>query len=205
MKFSEYIGGVKAGENVLIEHTSLSAYPVLFYLIGKTYGWERLILVDIIDSSLPILRWAKHSGVDLPLGLARIKVGGTSEWGRVILELDPHRDPGIFLTRFAGFISGYYDEHSGEELVTVIMNSERLLPIQNNSSGFILTLTNFAASFIGNRGRRIFHFVNIDLADRRYVALLEEAFTRVVRLDERVPRVLKSPIPGDEGRRLKLK
>ncbi|WP_456366478.1 DUF257 family protein [Thermococcus sp.] len=205
MKFSEYIGGVKAGENVLIEHTSLSAYPVLFYLIGKTYGWGRLIMVDVIDSSLPILRWARHAGVELPSGLARIKAGGTSEWGRIILELDPHRDPGIFLTKFEGFIKGYYEEHSGEEMVTVIMNSERLVPIQNNRRGFILILTNFATSFIGNPGRRLFFFVNIDLADGRYVALLEEAFTRVIRIDDKVPRVLKSPNSGEEGKELKLK
>ena len=205
MKFSEYVLGVKAGENVLIEHTSLSAYPVLFYLIGRAYGWERLILVDVIDSSLPILRWARHAGVELPSGLVRIKAGGTSEWGRVILELDPHRDPGIFLTKFESFVKNYYEEHSREEMVTVIMNSERLVQIQNNRRGFILTLTNFATSFIGNPRRRSFHFVNVDLTDGRYVALLEEAFTRVIRIDDRTPKVLKSPNSGEEGKELKLK
>lgn len=82
MKFGEYLETLRPGESVLVEHTSISPYPVLFYEIGKNSGWDNILVIDIIDSALPVLRWLKFAGLDVPeKSIARIKAGGTSEWG----------------------------------------------------------------------------------------------------------------------------
>jgi hypothetical protein len=197
MRFSEYLKRIKDGENVLIEHTSLSPYPKLFYEIGNAYGWERLLLIDILDSSMPVIRWLRLAGFTVPTHVKRIKAGGVSEWGEVIFEIDPHKDPGIFLSRFSNWAVRYYSNNPGT--VSVVMNPERLIPLQNNNPRFIISLTNLGVAFIGNPKRRTFYFVNTDLADRRYVALLEEAFIRVVRIDDDGRTVIAKSPGEDEG------
>lgn len=197
MRFSEYLSRIVQGENVLIEHTSLSPYPRLFYAIGNSYGWERVLLIDILDSSMPVIRWLRLVGFTVPQHTKRIKAGGISEWGEVLFEVDPHKDPGIFLSRFSNWINGYYSKNSGT--VSVVMNPEKLIPLQTNNPRFIISLANLGVAFIGNPTRKTFYFVNTDLADRRYVALLEEAFIRVIRIgDDGKTVIVKSP-EDDEG------
>ena len=205
MKFTEYISRVNPGENVLIEQTSLSDYPLLSYLIGETYGWKRIILVDIIDSSLPLLRWMHLSNIHIPEDITRFKVGGISDWGNVVLEVNPHNDPGIFLSRFSRALrENYLESYSrGVEAITVVMNPERLIPIHNNRPSFIMTLAALPTVFLGDIKRRAFYFVNIDMTHKRYRALLEEAFTRILKIhDDGRITVLKSPSLNEEGTEL---
>jgi hypothetical protein len=202
MKLTDYLRTIKLGENVLVEHTSLSGYPEIFYLIGETHGWEKVLLVDIMDSSLTVLRWISISGRKIPENIVRLKAGGYSDWGKVLLTIDPHKDPGIFLSRFDRTVREYYSRHPNT--VTIALNPERLIPLQNNDPQFILALAIFSAGFTG-LPRRSFHFVNVDIADRRYVALLEEAFIMILRIegDEKV-LVVKSPVREEEGTELEL-
>ena len=203
MNFDEYLSNISPGESVLIEHTSLSTYALAFYAIGERYGWDRVLLVDVIDSSLPVIRWLRLSGLSVPADVMRIKAGGVSNWGRVLLEVDPHKDPGIFLSKFSRKIREVYAQN--EYTVTVIMNPERLIPLQNGNRSFMLTLANMASAFIGNPNRVTFYFVNRDMAEDRYRALLEEAFTRVLTFTgPEELRILKSPNMGEEGTVLKL-
>ncbi len=203
MRFEEYLGTIKPGESVLIEHTSLSKHPVIFHLIGTNYGWNNMLVIDIIDSLMPILRWLSISGTSVPDNIARIRAGGTSQWGRVILEVDPHKDPGIFLSRFTQKLREHYSKNP--ETVTVILNPERLIPLQNNNRRFILALSNLASAFVGNSKRITFYFVNREMVEGMYLALLEEAFTRVliVKNDGRV-LIAKSPHLEEEGMSLEI-
>ncbi|ASJ09840.1 hypothetical protein A3L12_00235 [Thermococcus sp. P6] len=192
MKFGEYLRGIEKGESVLIEHTSLSNHPLLFHTIGETYGWEKILVVDIIDSLLPVLGWLNAAGLQVPMSIARIKAGGISNWGRVVLELNPHKDPGIFLTIFTKKLKEYYSENPGT--VTVILNPERVIPIQGGDRRLILSLANLASAFLGNPNRKTFYFVNREIADRSYLALLEETFTRVLVVEnDGKTRIAKSP------------
>ena len=204
MKCEEYLAKISPGESVLIEHTSLSMHALAFYTIGEKYGWERILLIDIIDSSIPIIRWLRLSGMDVPQDVSRIKVGGVSNWGNVILEVDPHKDPAIFLSKFSRKIREVYSKN--EFTVTVITNPERLVPIQNGNRHFILTLSNMASVFIGNPNRTTFYFVSREMSEKRYLALLEEAFTRVLTFTGKDElRVMKSPEIEEEGTVLKLR
>jgi len=203
MRLSEYLRSVMPGETVLIEHTSLSDHPLIFYTIGSTYGWNRVLIVDIIDSVIPLLRWMRLSGLTVPDDVARIKAGGVSNWGRFILEVDPHKDPGIFLSKFTQKLKDYYSKNP--ETVTIILNPERLIPIQGNSRRFILLLANLSSVFVGNTKRRTFYFVNREMAEKTYLGLLEEAFTRVLLLgEEGKVLIAKSPIPEDENKEIEL-
>lgn len=200
MRFSEYLRLIKPGEIVLLEHTSLSPYHFMLHAIGETYGWESVLVVDVIDSIIPVVRWAMLSGREIPADVKRIKVGGVSDFGNVILEIDPHKDPGIFMTRFSRYLRELYSSSSGgRPLVTVIMNPERVIPMQNNDPRFILSLTGLAVTFLGNPIRRAFYFVNSDMAYPRYVFLLEELSTRVIRIDDSGKiSVVKSPVVEEE-------
>lgn len=202
MKFRDYLNNITGGESVLIEHASLSAYPLLFYGIGNFYGWERILLVDIEDSSLPVIRWLRLSGLDVPRNLRRIKTGGTSKWGNVILDVNPHEDPRVFLSKFNRKINQVYTQN--DFTVTMIMNPERLVPLQNGNRKFILTLSNLAATFLGNPRRITFYFVNREMSERTYLALLEEMFTRVLSMDSKGVRILKSPKIIEEGTLLEV-
>ncbi|KQH81919.1 DUF257 family protein [Thermococcus thioreducens] len=203
MKFKEYIKTIQPGESVLIEHTSLSKHPLLFYAIGETCGWNRVLIVDVIDSVLPILRWLRLSGLQVPKDTPRVKAGGVSKWGRLLLEVDPHKDPGIFLSKFTQKLKEYYLKNPGT--VTVILNPERMIPLQGNNRRFILSLANLASAFLGNSTRTTFYFVNYEMVERMYLALLEEAFTRVliVKNEGRV-LIAKSPHLEEEGMSLEI-
>ncbi|MCD6372847.1 MAG: DUF257 family protein [Thermococcus sp.] len=203
MNFEEYLSKVSPGELVLIEHTSLSTHPLAFHKIGEKYGWDRALLVDIIDSSLPVLRWLRLSGINTPQDVMRIKVGGVSNWGNVILEVDPHKDPGIFLSKFSRKIREVYSKN--DFTVTILMNPERLIPLQNGNRHFILNISGMASVFLGNPKRVAFYFVNREMADKMYLALLEEAFTRVLVFTEKTRlTVLKSPEMEEEGGEIEL-
>jgi hypothetical protein len=137
LKFSEYLRNITPGESILIEHTSTSAYPLLFYEIGRNKNWKNVLIVDLLDSALPILRWLKFAGLEVPTDkLDRIKAGGTSEWGNKIAEVDPHKDPGIFMSRFLNVLLSYYNTH--KNVTTVIVNPERLVPLHENRASFVL-------------------------------------------------------------------
>lgn len=203
MNFNDYLSKVSPGESVLIEHTSLSLHALAFYAIGEKYGWDRVLLVDVIDSSVPVVRWLRLSGLSVPENVTRIKAGGVSNWGRVILEVDPHKDPGIFLSKFSRKIREVYSKN--DFTVTVVMNPERLAPLQNENRNFILTLSNIASAFLGDTRRVTFYFINRDLANRMYLALLEEAFTRVLAFTEKTKlTVMKSPEIEEEGSEIGL-
>ncbi|QDA30492.1 hypothetical protein FH039_01115 [Thermococcus indicus] len=200
MNLKEYMREIKPGETVLIEHTSVSPYPVLLHAIGDVHGWERILVVDVIDSFLPVLRWLRLAGAEIPR-LKRVKAGGTSNWGEIIFEVNPHNDPAIFLSRFVRGIRDYYKRNPGT--ITVVMNPERLIPLQDNSPRFILNLADLASTFLGNTSRKTFYFVNRELSEERYLALLEEAFTRVVAVDnDGTVRVRKSPNLDEENAEL---
>ncbi|AHL22967.1 DUF257 family protein [Thermococcus nautili] len=203
MNFNDYLSKVSPGESVLIEHTSLSMHALAFYAIGEKYGWDRVLLVDVIDSSVPAVRWLRLSGLSVPENVTRIKAGGVSDWGNIILEIDPHKDPGIFLSKFSRKIREVYSK--SDFTVTVIMNPERLVPLQNGNRNFILMLSNMASAFLGNPRRITFYFVNREMTEGIYLALLEEAFTRVLCFTgKRNLRVLKSPEMEEEGIELNL-
>lgn len=203
MNFKDYLSKVSPGESVLIEHTSLSLHALAFYAIGEKYGWDRVLLVDVIDSSVPVVRWLRLSGLSVPENVTRIKAGGVSNWGRVILEVDPHKDPGIFLSKFSRKIREVYSKR--DFTATLIMNPERLVPLQNGNRNFILTISNMASAFLGNPRRITFYFVNREMTEKIYLALLEEAFTRVLCFTgKRNLRVLKSPEMEEEGIELNL-
>ncbi|WP_054839546.1 DUF257 family protein [Thermococcus sp. JCM 11816] len=206
MKFGEYLETLRPGESVLVEHTSISPYPVLFYEIGKNSGWDNILVIDIIDSALPVLRWLKFAGLDVPeKSIARIKAGGTSEWGgRIVIDVDPHKDPGIFMSKFLSNLLSYY--RANKNVTTIIMNPpERIIPpLQDNRPSFVLYLANAAAGFLGNPHRKTFYFVNYELAHKGYLALLEEAFTRVLRMEGSSVRILKSLNLDEEGTTLQL-
>lgn len=203
MKFREYLKEIRPGESVMIEHTSLSKHPLLFHAIGETHGWNRMLIVDIIDSVLPILRWLRLSEFHVPENVARIKAGGVSRWGRIILEVDPHKDPGIFLSKFNQKLREHYSKNP--ETVTVILNPERLVPIQDGDRHFIQSMANLAAAFIGNPKRTTFYFVNREMAEKTYLGLLEEAFTRVLVVgDDGKVLIAKSPHHDEEGNELEI-
>ncbi|NJE61759.1 DUF257 family protein [Thermococcus sp. 21S7] len=203
MRLAEYLNRVEWGENVLVEHTSLSSYPLIFHTIGETYGWERILIVDVLDSIMPVLRWLRLSGIRIPENIRRIKVGGNSGWGEVVFEVDPHKDPGIFLNRLSANVREYYQKNP--KTVSILMNPEKMIPLHSNNPRFILTLANLGYAFLGNQIRKTFYFVNLDLADRRYVAILEESFIRVIRIhDDGRVLLLKSPQVEEEGRTLEL-
>ncbi|MBP1911377.1 DUF257 family protein [Thermococcus stetteri] len=203
MNFSSYLERIKPGETVLIEHTSISPHPLLFYEIGSSVGWDNLLVIDILDSTLPILRRLRLSGREVPENeIARIKAGGTSLWGKLVIEVNPHKDPGIFMSRFVSNVLNYYRRH--KNVTTIIVNPERIIPLQDNRPSFVLYLTNVAAEFLGNTDRKTFYFVNYELAHRGYLALLEEIFTRVLRVEDGSVEILKSLNLEEEGTRLQL-
>ncbi|ASJ01761.1 hypothetical protein A3L09_00035 [Thermococcus profundus] len=203
MRFRDYLGKIREGESVLIEHTSLSPYHTLLLSIGEFYGWERLLLVDTLDSAASLVRTLHLSGTDIPGDVAHIKVGGSFSWGRVILKVNPHKDPGIFLSRFVYTLREYYSKNS--DVVTLILNPERLVSLYNNDPNFILTVANLAAVFLGTPLRRTFYFFNRETGNARYLSLLEEAFTRVLRVqDDGKILVVKSPDLEEEGALLEV-
>jgi hypothetical protein len=204
LKFIDYIGTINAGESILIEHTSTSPYPLLFYEIGRSRGWENILVVDLLDSALSVLRWLKFAGFDVPVDkLKRIKAGGTSEWGNKIAEVDPHKDPGIFMSRFLRVLLDYYKTH--KNVTTVILNPEKLVPLQENRASFVLYISLIRSELLGNPSRVLFDFSNFELANRGYLALLEEISTRVFRIEEKGKlTLLKSIDPGEDGTPLEL-
>jgi hypothetical protein len=204
LKFSEYLGKVKNGENVLIEHSSMAPYPLLFHIIGKEKRWERILVVDVLDSAMPILRWLRKAGINVPTEkIDRIKAGGTSRWGDEIIEVDPHKDPEIFMTRLLIKLKEYYRTH--ENVATFVVNPERVAVLHDESPRIIEYLANTYASFLGTPSRTVFYFVNFQLANSRYLALLEEASTRVLRIEEGGKfTVLKSIDLEEEGTYLEL-
>jgi hypothetical protein len=199
LKFVDYIESINAGESILIEHTSTSPYPLLFYEIGRSRGWENILIVDLLDSALPIFRWLKFAGLDVPVDqLKRIKAGGTSEWGNKIAEVDPHKDPGIFMNRFLKVLLDYYKTH--ENVTTIILNPERLVPLHENRASFVLYVSLIRSELLGNPSRVLFDFSNFELANKGYLALLEEIATRVFRIEERGKLTLvKSIDPEEDG------
>ncbi|AIU69368.1 hypothetical protein TEU_02855 [Thermococcus eurythermalis] len=204
MDFKEYLSRISPGESVLIEHTSLSAYPLAFYRIGEKYGWDRILLIDVIDSSLIVLRWLRLSGSGVPTNIRRIKVGGVSSWGNVVLDVNPYNDPGIFMSKVTKTVQRLYSKN--DFTVALIMNPERLVPLQNGDRSFILALADMASAFLGNPRKVAFYFINGEIADKGYLALLEEAFTRVLAFTEKTKlTVLKSLEIGEEGREIELK
>ncbi len=203
MNFNDYLSKVSPGENILIEHTSLSLHALALYAIGQRYGWEKVLLTDIIDSSIPVVRWLRLSGLSVPENVKRIKAGGISNWGEVILEVDPHKDPGIFLSKFSRKIREVYSKN--DFTVTIMMNPERLIPLQEGNRNFVLILSDMASAFLGNPKRVVFYFVNREMAEEIYLALLEEVFTRVLSFTgKKRLRILKSPEINEEGAELRL-
>jgi hypothetical protein len=204
LKFSEYLKNFQPGESILIEHSSLSPYPYLFYIIGRERNWEKILAIDILDSALPIIRWLKAANLDIPLDrIDRVKAGGTMEWGNKVIEVDPHKDPGIFMSRFLSKLAAYYREN--KDMMTFVLNPERLIPLQDNRPSFILYLANVASELVGNPSRIVFYFLNFEITHRGYLALLEESFTRVLRLEEGGKlTILKSINTDEEGRYLEL-
>jgi hypothetical protein len=204
LRFSDCIKEIKAGESILIEHTSVSPYPVLFYEIGRVKEWKNILIVDILDSALPVLRWLKFAGLKVPVEkLDRIKAGGTSEWGNKIGEVNPHKDPGIFMNNFLRILQDYYRTH--ENVTTVIFNPERLVPLHDNRASFVLYVSLIRSEFLGNPSRVLFDFSNFELAHPSYLALLEEISTRVFRIEGKGKlTLLKSTDPEEEGTPLEL-
>ncbi|ALM76162.1 DUF257 family protein [Thermococcus barophilus] len=202
LSLNEYLNKIKAGEVVLVEHSSISKHPAVFYAIGRTYGWENLLVIDVIDSILPIVRSLTLSKIEIPQNIARIKIGGTSNWGKIITEIDPHTDPGIFLSKFAWHRNSYCAKR--EKTITVTLNFERLIPIQEMSRYFTLLLSNLEASYLGDPRGIVFHFINYEVSERGYTSMLEEIATRILRITGWEILIRKSPQLHEENQKLKM-
>ncbi|WP_297437853.1 DUF257 family protein [Thermococcus sp.] len=86
---------------------------------------------------------------------------------------------------------------------SIIVNPERVIPLHGMSPRLILSMADLAAVFLGNRNRSVYYFINHETADRRYLHLLEEIFTRVLRLEGEKLIVEKSP-NAEEGTKLEI-
>ena len=204
MKLSEYMRNVIPGDMILIEHPSISLAPRVFHVITRSAGRDNLFIIDVLDSALTLKKELELAGVDVSYleKAPRLMGSGKSKWGRVVMSIDVHSDPGIFMSKFERFSKKYYSEHPGVN--TIIVNPERIIPLHHMSPRFVLSLADLAAVFLGNRNRNVYYFVNCETADRRYLSLLEEVFTKVLRLKGRRLTVEKSPRPEEEGLELEL-
>ena len=204
MKLSEYLRNVVPGDMVLIEYPSISLVSTVFHVITGAIGRDNIFIIDILDGVLSIKKELELSGVDTSYleKAPRLTGSGRSKWGSIIASIDVHSDPGIFLSKFERFSKEYYSEHPGVN--SIIVNPERVIPLHHTNHRLVLSLIDLAAVFLGNRNRNVYYFVNCETADSRYLGMLEEIFTRVLRLEGRRITVEKSLDPGEEGLELEI-
>ncbi|AFK23188.1 DUF257 family protein [Pyrococcus sp. ST04] len=201
MNISEILNSINPGEIVLIEHTSLSPYPIVFSEVLKNS--KNTLIIDFLDSSLYVIRWLKFAGYEIPEKLKRIKIGGTSKWGNVIAEIDPYKDPLVLVTKFITEIMKVYKENPNT--TTIVLNHEKLLGLYNYDQYLVLEVLSIPTSLIGNPLRRAFVFMNYELTEPKYLALFEEVATRVIRIGNKGEvKIIKSIRPEEEDIVFKL-
>ncbi|MFA4639405.1 DUF257 family protein [Pyrococcus kukulkanii] len=203
MEIGEYLRKAKPGEIVLIEYSSLSPYPEVLYEIGKD-RWNKVILTDFLDSGIHVLRYLKYSGKDIPLDeIKRIKVGGSSKWGRIILDMDPYKDPVVLMINFFKTLVAKYKEING--VIAIVLNHEKLLARYEYDPYFLNEVLAVPTTLIGNPLRTAFVFMNYELTEKRYLALFEEIATRIIKIDNSgIAKVAKSIDLSEEGREFKV-
>ncbi|RLF90967.1 hypothetical protein DRN82_02805 [Thermococci archaeon] len=203
MEIEEYVRLAKPGEIVLVEYSSLSPYPEIFYKIGEG-RWERLVVTDFLDSGLHVIRWLKFSGKEIPTEkIKRIKVGGSSRWGKIILDMDPYKDPVVLMINFFKTLVSTYKEVPGA--IAVTLNHEKLLARYDYDPYLLNEVLAVPTTLIGNPLRTAFVFMNYELTEKRYLALFEEIATRVLRVeDDGTVKVLKSINLEEEGLEMKV-
>ncbi|ASJ16274.1 hypothetical protein A3L04_03885 [Thermococcus chitonophagus] len=203
MNIGEYLKGIKPGEIVLVEHSSLSPYPEVLYEICKD-RWDKVILTDFLDSGVHVLRHLKYSGKNIPIDkIKRIKVGGYSKWGRVILDMDPYKDPVVLMINFFKTLVATYKEV--DKAIAIVLNHEKLLARYEYDPYLLNEVLAVPTTLIGNPLRTAFVFMNYELTEKRYLALFEEIATRIIRVDDSgIAKVVKSIDLSEEGRELKV-
>ena len=157
-----------------------------------------VVAVDIVDIGVTFWKAAGMGSVELKNlfdNMRVIKIGGRTEWGVVILKLDPRSDPAVIIEK----ISRKLDQFEG----TILMFGIEHLPrIHGGSPRVVLGMFDYVSASLSDRNKRIICFINRELSDRGFLALLEDAATSVVDLSSgtlTLKKVLRGPSTGTPG------
>jgi hypothetical protein len=193
MKLGEFLASIQPGEVVLIEYRTLAPASVALLRTVEAFG-EECTTVSVADMAMVFISSLQSAGVDIRkfdrVGL--IKIGGRVEWKYPSLHLPMTSNPTVALEKLRG----------GIRKTAVVVGLERFLMVQGSIERAALSVVEFLSDELGGRRRWVI-LVNSDVAPREFLALMEDVATRVLSLDGRRAKVLRS-ISGEEGKGIRV-
>ncbi|BAA29954.1 DUF257 family protein [Pyrococcus horikoshii] len=200
----------KFGELILFEYNSTT--PLLF-IVYPLIKWARekgypLVIFDIFDSLTIYTKQAEMLGIKDKLyeGANIVKIGGRMNLGNIILKISII-EYGPFEKTLEDTLEKAYGER--ENVISIVLGTEKIFSFYPFRDQFMFS--NFLALKTGDRRRKAFYFVNVDLLEKispPMGPLLEEEFTTVVKLtkeDNKIKmKVIKSLNPELDGMELKV-
>lgn len=182
------------GSLTVVEYTPTTPKRSTLFDLLKTVDGG-VVAVDVVDIGVTFWKAAGMESGELKElfdNMWVIKVGGRTEWGVRILKLDPRNDPAVIIEK----ISRKLDQFEG----TVLMFGIEHLPrIHNGSPRLVLGMFDYVSLLLSEKNKRVVCFVNKNLSDPGFLALLESAATTVVDVSTGgfvVKKVLRGPSSG---------
>lgn len=202
MNLGEYFEGIRVGDILLVEYSSRAPFPMVFHAIASSCRNRPILIVDTFDTFISVKRALEVAREDISyLQEAHfIKGGGRIKWPNTLKTFDVYRDVGVYLGEVGRFFTRYYRKHP--ETCSFFFGVERLQRIAPNEARFILNVYALMSTFLESNDRTAVHFVNTDIADGRYLGLVEEVAGRVLAVRSGFVEVIKSPVAEEKGLRL---
>lgn len=191
---STLLEDLKFGESILIEHSSTAPVHILFYELIK---WAELnsypvLIDDFLDSLYLYEKHIKLSGLlTKPIKAAMvIKLGGILEVGNVIGKVSVSES-----TILQKEYDSVFEKVPHERFLNIVVGFDKYLLLLQDKKEFLSSLHDIL-KYVGNKRRIAFYFINQDLIEVAAPAalpILEEGFTRVVRIgrNESAPPTVK--------------
>jgi len=198
----------KIGELVFIERRdNKDHYFGLWHLIswGISKGYTVLI-VDVLDALHMEISKSKLAGMKTPSvnEIYVIKLGGTSEDGKLVRRIADVTEPVITAKKFKDAYEDFLNEKA--PVLTVTIGLERLLSIVEPQPKNVVALIDLMARYVGDERRLAVQLIKTNiLGDQRnsVLQLLEDTATTVIEMEKKGKtteiRITKSINPNLEG------
>ncbi|NJE25112.1 hypothetical protein E3E22_00400 [Thermococcus sp. MV5] len=191
---STLLENLKFGESILIEHSSTAPVHILFYELIK---WAELnsypiLIDDFLDSLYLYKKHIKLSGLsNQPINnVVVIKLGGILEVGHVIGKVSVSES--TILQKEYDYV---FERVPHKRFLNIVVGFDKYLFLLQEKKELLSALHDIL-KYVGNKRRIAFYFINQDLIEVAAPAalpILEEGFTRVVRIgrNESAPPTVK--------------
>lgn len=155
----------------------------------------KIAVVDVVDMGMIFWKAVETLEDDLKAlfdSMEVIKVGGRIEWGVQVMKLDPRSDPPVIVEKISRKLGPFKG-------TIFIFGIERLPRIHSDSPRLVLGMFDYVSVLLSDRDKHVVCFVNRDLSDPVFLALLEDAATSVLDLSSgalTLRKALRGPSAG---------